>query len=283
MKKLFVALTALTMLGANSFAAPSKVADKVSRAAKEAQSAVENKKAEVLENFKHFREVVENRKTFNGSYVMQDMLYLLDSYLELADISETAAVSLNDEINQPIHAGWGRTVAVPQLIRDNKHHVRAHTTTADAFDRFESLLGEESVEAHAERTVAAAPRYADKAWLKKEAAKTFSTYFAANPKGEVQQAAYVLLAELLSSAKGLNDMIARAPIEDKENFAIQYFFSADIPDQYAALKAINPQLASATNELMKSFMETVSHGSFYGGADHPDMKAMRAFKIDIGF
>ena len=143
----------------------------------------------------------------------------------------------------------------------------------------------ELIQSLAERTAAATPDFLKEeyeAGVKQEAAKAFTAYFVANPKAEVQEEAYKPLAELLTAAIGLNRMIARTPnVDDRENFAIQWFFSQDIPGKYAALKAINPELAAATNELMNSFMDTVSNGTFYGGPDHPDMQAMRAFKQAI--
>lgn len=291
MKKLFVTLMALTVLGGVAFAQngaqAARTTAKVARAAKDAQAAVEAKKAEVLRNLDSFRKVTESRTEFNGSYVIQDMTYLMDSYIALAKESESAAVSLNEEINRPIQAGWGRTVTVAQLVRDNSHHVWPGSSTADDFDRFEFLLSKKGVSAvtvHVEKTVAAVPKYADIAAVKAEANKVFATYFSLNPTGNVPEAAYKPLAELLTEAVSLNQMIARTSnVDDRENFAIQAFFSGDIPGKYAALKAVNPELAAATNKLMNSFMDTVSNGAFYGGADHPDMKAMRAFKKDIGY
>lgn len=144
-----------------------------------------------------------------------------------------------------------------------------------------------NVDSHVEKTVAAGPRFRNEADVKsfrQEAAKTFKAYFTANPDGEVQAAAYAPLAGLLATAQELNALIARTPnAGQREDYAIQFFFSQDIPGQYAALKAINPQLAAATNELMRSFMGTVSNGTFYGGSDHPDMQAMRTFNADIGY
>lgn len=149
MKKLFVTLMALTVLGGVAFAQngaqAARTTAKVARAAKDAQAAVEAKKAEVLRNLDSFRKVTENRTEFNGSYVIQDMTYLMDSYIALAKVSESAAVSLNEEINRPIQAGWGRTVTVAQLVRDNSHHVWPGSSTADDFDRFEFLLGKKAV------------------------------------------------------------------------------------------------------------------------------------------
>lgn len=302
MKKLFVTLMALTVLGGVAFAQngaqAARTTAKVARAAKDAQAAVEAKKAEVLRNLDSFRKVTESRTEFNGSYVIQDMTYLMDSYIALAKESESAAVSLNEEINRPIQAGWGRTVTVAQLVRDNSHHVWPGSSTADDFDRFEFLLGKKPsvpvrvankqgvslASAQVEKTVAAAPKYADIAAVKAEAIKVFATYFSLNPTGNAPEAAYKPLAELLTEAVSLNQMIARTSnVDDRENFAIQAFFSGDIPGKYAALKAVDPNLAAATNQLMNSFMDTVSNGAFSGGADHPDMKAMRAFKKDIGY
>lgn len=300
-------LTALTVLGTPVFASSNEtVAPKVKKAplpvpvmgtgllsagveaaVQVAVAQIDTKKAEVLRNLESFRNVTQKRTEFNGSYSMQDMLGLLDSYLELANLSEDAAVSLNPEINKPIQAGWGRTITIAQFVRDNSHHVMAGTSTANDFDRFETLLGktpQANVNEYVAKTVAAAPGYADKTGLTKEAENTFKAYFAKNPKGQVQEAAYKPLADLLLSALGLNRLIARTPnVDDRENFAIQQFFSSDIPGQYAALKAVNPELAAATNKLMNSFMDTVSNGAFYGGPDHPDMQAMRAFKADIGY
>lgn len=289
MKKLFIMLLALTVAGAPAFAAPAGLSEKVAHKVQAAGIAIPVKKAEVLDYLKAFRTVTQGRRQFNGSYTMQDMLNLMDSYLELAQLSESAALSLNEEINRPIKAGWGVTVTVPQLIRDNCQYVRAGTTTAEDFDLFEELLGkkaESAASVHVEKTLAAASKYLsaeDKPRLETEAAKAFAVYFAANPAGDVQEAAYAPLASLLTSAIGLNQMIARTHnVDQKEDFAIQWFFSNDIPGKYAALKSVNPGLAAATNELMRSFIDTVSNGSFYGGADHPDMKALRNFKKDIG-
>ena len=66
---------------------------------------------------------------------------LMDNYLALYKKSEQAALVLNEEINKPIKAGWGQTVTIPQLIRDNIQYVFPGTSTADAFDTFEFLLG----------------------------------------------------------------------------------------------------------------------------------------------
>lgn len=148
----------------------------------------------------------------------------------------------------------------------------------------DSQKKKEDIDIHVAKTVAAAPKYANETSLESEAAKTFATYFAANPDGEVQEAAYAPLADLLTTAQELNALIARTSnIDDKENYAMQFFFSQDIAGKYAALKAVNPQLAAATNELMRSFIGTVSNGTFYGGKDHPDMQTLRAFKADIGY
>ncbi len=151
MKKLFVTLMALTVLGVQAFAAPAGLNEKVSRKAQASRDTIETKKADVLANLKSFRAVTEKRTQFNGSYVMQDMLGLLDSYLALAKASESAALSLNAELNQPIKAGWGRTVTVAQLVRDNSHHVMAGTSTADDFDRFEEMLAKKAVTLSAEQ------------------------------------------------------------------------------------------------------------------------------------
>ena len=300
MKKLFVTLMALTVLGGVAFAQngaqAARTTAKVARAAKDAQAEVEAKKAEVRSLLKDFRGSVEKRTEFNGSFILQSMTGLMDSYIALAKVSESAAVSLNEEINQPIQAGWGRTVTVAQLVRDNIHYVWAGSSTADDFNSFERRLsssvpvrvankqGVSLASAQAEKTVAAAPKYADIAAVKAEANKVFAAYFAKNPAGKVQEAAYKPLAELLTEAVSLNQMIARTSnVDDRENFAIQAFFSGDIPGKYAALKALNPELVAATNPLMNSFMDTVSNGAFCGGPDHPDMKAMRTFKKDIGY
>ena len=290
MKKLFVMLLALTVLGGVAFAqngAQAARTAKVTRAAKEAKGAIEAKKAEIRENLASFRKTVESRTEFNGSFILQSMTNLMDSYIALANESESAAVSLNEEINRPIKAGWGRTVTVAQLVRDNIQHVFPGSSTADDFDRFEFLLGKTpKVETgkYVKKNVAAVANQEAKAAVEKESEKVFVAYFAKNPSGKVQEAAYKPLAELLEAAVSLKQLIARTPnVDDRENFAIQAFFSDDIPGKYAALKAVNPGLAAATNELMRSFMDTVSNGSFYGGADHPDMKAMRAFKKDIGY
>lgn len=148
MKKLFVMLLALTVLGGVAFAqngAQAARTAKVTRAAKEAKGAIEAKKAEIRENLASFRKTVESRTEFNGSFILQSMTNLMDSYIALANESESAAVSLNEEINRPIKAGWGRTVTVAQLVRDNIQHVFPGTSTADDFDRFEFLLGKKAV------------------------------------------------------------------------------------------------------------------------------------------
>lgn len=287
MKRLFVLLMALAVLGVQAFAAPAELSRKVARGAKESRNAVETKKTEVLSLLKGFRQVTEVRTEFNGSYTMQDMLGLMDSYLELADMNETAALSLNDEINRPIEAGWGGTISIAQFVRDNSHHVMAGTSTANDFDRFEELLGRQTPFAsYADKTVAAAPRYLDdaaKPGLKQEAEKTFRVYFEKNPNGKVTEKVYKPLAALLTDAIGLNQMIARTHnVDDKENYAGQWFFSNDIPGKYAALKAVNPELAAATNELMKSFMHTVTNG-MPGYMPEQDRNAYRKFTQDIGF
>lgn len=146
MKKLFVMLMALTVLGvqAGAFPAakvPQDLHQKTSKTVQKQKEALVVQKDKVLENLKRFRQAVERREVFNGSYIMQDMTALMDSYLALADKSEAAAVVLNEQINQPIKAGWGRTVTIAQLIRDNGHYVMSGTSTADDFDRFEELLG----------------------------------------------------------------------------------------------------------------------------------------------
>lgn len=294
MKKLFVMLMSLTVLALPAAAekqwispAQQKVNKKVAAIMSQENQKIKEMHADVLANLNSFRAAMEKRTQYNGSYIIQDMMGLMDSYIALANVSESVAVSLNNEINQPIKAGWGKTVTVAQLVRDNGHYVTPGTSTADDLDRFEALLSKKNagaVDSHVAKTIAAAGKYADKAGLKKEAAKTFAAYFAANPNGQVQEAAYAPLADLLIAAQELNALIARTPnVDDKENYAMQFFFSQDIAGKYAALKAVNPQLAAATNELMRSFIGTVSNGTFYGGKDHPDMKTLRAFKADIGY
>lgn len=287
MKKLFIMLLALTAVGVPAFAAPAGLSEKVARTAQSSRDAIEAKKNEVLSDLKAFRSVTQGRREFNGSYVLQDMLNLMDDYLALADVSESAAISLNNEINRPIQSGWGATVTVAQLIRDNCQYVRAGTSTADDFDRFEELLGRKSmakpsVAVQVEKTVAAAPGYLREG-VRTEAEKTFRTYFTANPSGEVQEAAYAPLAALLTNAIGLNQMIARTQdIDQKESFAAQWFFSQDIPGAYAALKAVNPQLAAATNELMRSFMYRVSNG-MPGHMPAKDVQDYNNFAREIDF
>ncbi len=285
MKKLFVALMALTVLGSQAFAAPAGLEGKVAREVKSGRDVITTKRAEVLNNLERFRDVTKNRTEFNASYTIQDMVYLMDSYLELVKLSRDVAFSLNGEINKNFEAGWGKTVTVKGLIGAGVHSI-APSPTRDDFETFSDLLDNDPTFVHVNKTMEAAPRFLseeNKPGLRNEAAKTFVEYFSANPSGEVQEAAYKPLADLLTSAIGLNQMIARTHnVDDRENFAIQWFFSNDIPGKYAALKAVNPELAAATNKLMNSFIDTVSNGNFYGGADHPDMKALREFKKDIG-
>lgn len=169
MKKLFVTFLALTVLGLPAFAQVSKrpmsrelneelnravlevIAkhpqknEKLNRAVLEAIAKHPQKVEAVVENLQNFREVTTKRKEFNGSFILQSMTGLMDSYIALANESESAAVALNEEINQPIKAGWGQTVTIPQLIRDNIQHVFPGTSTADDFDRFEFLLGKKAV------------------------------------------------------------------------------------------------------------------------------------------
>lgn len=290
MKKLFVMLLALTVLGLPAFAQVSKRpmtrSRELSRAVLKAINKHPEKVETVIMNLQTFRNTTEKRKEFNGSYSLQDMMGLMDSYLVLYKESAQTAFLLNEEINKPIKAGWGKTVTVRQLIRDNIQHVAAGSSTAENLETFEGLLGKtpkvEVVE-YVKKTVAAAPQYADKAAVKAEANKVFAAYFAKNPAGKVQETAYKPLAELLTAAVSLNQMIARTDSDRKADFAIQAFFSDDIPGKYAALKAVNPGLANATNKLMKSFMGTVSNGTFYGSEDHADMKTMRVFKQSIGY
>ncbi|MGN1058375.1 MAG: hypothetical protein ACI4Q7_03375, partial [Candidatus Avelusimicrobium sp.] len=66
----------------------------------------------------------------------------MDNYLDLYSKSQAAALSLHEEIDKPIKAGWGSTVTIPQLIRDNIQYVFPGTSTAQDFDTFEFLLGQ---------------------------------------------------------------------------------------------------------------------------------------------
>ena len=104
------------------------------------QDEIAKGKEAVLNSLKYFRKVTEERKEFNGSFSLQDMMSLMDSYLDLYSKSQAAALSLNEEINKPIKAGWGSTVTIPQLIRDNIQYVFPGTSTADDLDTFEFLL-----------------------------------------------------------------------------------------------------------------------------------------------
>lgn len=294
MKKLFVMMMSLTVLAFPACAETMKILKPEAHKKVEAILSQEHKKAAamytaVLDELAAVRKTLAARTTFNGAFIIQDLTGLMDRYIALANVSEEAAVSLNGEINQPVEAGWGETVTIAQLVRDNSHYVMAGTSTADDFDRFESLLGKKTAAApvtadiHVKMTVAAAPKYADKAGVKEEAAKTFKAYFSANPDGKVQKAAYAPLAELLAASCELNALIARTTnIDDKENYAAQFFFSQDIAGKYAALKAVNPKLAAATNNLMKSFIETVSNG-LPDYMPQKDVNDYKKFGTDIGY
>ncbi|MGN0024381.1 MAG: hypothetical protein ACI351_02990 [Candidatus Avelusimicrobium sp.] len=148
MKKLLVMLLALTVLGLPAFAQTSAAGKdpvntayrKVAQAVFDTQDEIAKGKEAVLNSLKYFRKVTEERKEFNGSFSLQDMMSLMDSYLDLYSKSQAAALSLNEEINKPIKAGWGSTVTIPQLIRDNIQYVFPGTSTADDLDTFEFLL-----------------------------------------------------------------------------------------------------------------------------------------------
>lgn len=151
MRKLFVMLLALTVLGMPAFAQKTPAAKdtlnsalnrKVAQATLDSRDEIAKGKEAVLNSLKYFRKVTEEREEFNGSYSLQDMLSLMDNYLDLYSKSQAAALSLNEEINKPIKAGWGSTVTIPQLIRDNIQYVFPGTSTALDFDTFEFLLGQ---------------------------------------------------------------------------------------------------------------------------------------------
>lgn len=153
MKKLFVMLLSLAVLGLPAFAQKMDDATKaaipvlngkVAKAASDARDGIVKGKAIVLKSLQNFREVTEKRKEFNGSFTLQDMMDLMDNYLALYGKSASAALSLNDEINKPIKAGWGQTVTIPQLIRDNIQHVFAGSTTAGDLEYFAELLGKKA-------------------------------------------------------------------------------------------------------------------------------------------
>lgn len=287
MKKLFVMLMVLAIAGVQSFAAPEGLTEKVTRQTTAAQSKVQKQQAMILNRMESFRTWV-GEQDLSNSYILQGVMGIMDSYLALADESESAAVALNGELNKPVEKKGGYKFTLRGFVIDHGCEI---LSDQDNFDRFVELLDKKpvraSVDVHADKTADATPKFLKgeyEAAVRQEAAKTFKVYFEENPEGVVQESAYQPLAELLTAAIGLNRMIARTPnVDDRENYAIQWFFSQDIPGKYADLKAINPELAAATNELMKSFMHTVSNGTFYGGPDHPDMKAMRAFSQDIGF
>lgn len=145
MRKLFVMLLALTVLGLPAFAAKdtrnSALNREVARATLDSRDEIVKGKVAVLNSLKYFRKVTEEREEFNGSFTLQNMMDLMDNYLALYKKSEQAALVLNEEINKPIKAGWGQTVTIPQLIRDNIQYVFPGTSTADALDTFEFLLG----------------------------------------------------------------------------------------------------------------------------------------------
>ncbi len=152
MRKLFVMLLALTVLGLPAFAQTSAVGKdsvntayrKVAQAVFDSQDEIAKGKEAVLNSLKYFRKVTEESEEFNGSYSLQNMLSLMDNYLDLYSKSQAAALSLNEEINKPIKAGWGSTVTIPQLIRDNIQHVFAGSSTAEDFGYFEELLGQKA-------------------------------------------------------------------------------------------------------------------------------------------
>ncbi|MGN1058257.1 MAG: hypothetical protein ACI4Q7_02745, partial [Candidatus Avelusimicrobium sp.] len=108
MKKLFVMLLALTVLGLPAFAQTPAAAKepvntayrKVAQAVLDSQDEIAKGKEAVLNSLKYFRKVTEEREEFNGSYSLQDMLSLMDNYLDLYSKSQAAALSLNEEINK---------------------------------------------------------------------------------------------------------------------------------------------------------------------------------------
>lgn len=287
MKKLFAILMVLAVAGVQSFATPEGLTEKVTRQTVAAQSKVQKQQAMILNQMESFRTWVAEQSLSND-YILQGVMGIMDSYLALADESEGAAVALNGELNKLVVTKNGYRFTLREFVKDHGCEI---LSDQDNFDRFIELLDKQpvraSVDVHADKTADATPSFLKgeyEAAVRQEAAKTFKVYLEESPEGVVQESSYQPLAELLTAAIGLNRMIDRTPnVDDRENYAIQWFFSQDIPGKYAALKAINPELAAATNELMKSFMYTVSNGEFYGGPDHPDMKAMRAFSQDIGF
>ncbi|MBO5011637.1 MAG: hypothetical protein J6J74_02810 [Elusimicrobiaceae bacterium] len=252
MKKLFVTLMALTVLGGVAFAqsgSQAARAAKVARAAKDAQAEVEAKKAEVRSLLKDFRGSVEKRTEFNGSFILQSMTGLMDSYIALAKVSESAAVSLNEEINQPIQAGWGRTVTVAQLVRDNIQHVFPGTSTANDFDRFEFLLSKKpSVPVRVQKTVAAAPQRSN------EEAKADSDNAvlakAASAKSKK------MAANILSDFQRLRQNWAALTVFGDNQMMTMYFEAERIMEKHLVLKEVDLPLAEALCPLVGAPVKT---------------------------
>lgn len=268
MKKLFVMLLVLAVAGGQAFAAPKGLTEKVTRQTAAAQSKIKNQQDQILRNMASFRAWVGERELSNN-HILQGVIGIMDSYLELADESESAAVALNDKLNKPVVTKSGYKFTLRGFVINHGCEI---LSDQDNFERFTELLSKKdpasascenvpteqpaasSAEVRAEQPAAAAQCSNEEP--KTDTAEDYKAKAQAALAKAASSKSKKMAEDLLFEFQRLREGWSSLDSFTENTMMTMYFHAERIMEKHLALKKVDLPLAEALCPLLSITVNT---------------------------